>query len=61
MGSTRSVLAQACRLSGQSIDEVFVDRGCREHDELDSAVCISVQKRVIIPRLKRRQAIEKTI
>ena len=60
MGSTRSALAQMCRLSGRGIDGVFVDRGCREHDELESAVCISVQKRVITPRLKRRQVIEKT-
>ena len=55
-------LGQVRTLSGQCIKEVFVDRGYRGHDETDSAVYISGQKRGNTARirrcLKRRQAIE---
>ena len=53
-------------MSGQRIDEVFVDRGYRGHGESLSEVYISGQKRGITTQrlkrsLKRRQAIEPII
>ncbi len=59
-------LAQVRRLTGSVIDEVFVDRGYRGHDEKASTVYISGQKRGIKTQrlrrsLKRRQAIEPII
>ena len=61
----KRVLDQVRALSGQCIEEVFVDRGYRGHDETDSAVYISGQKRGVTARIrrcvKRRQAIEPII
>ena len=61
----KRVLDQVLALTGQYIEEVFVDRGYRGHDETDSAVYISGQKRGVTTRiercLKRRQAIEQII
>ena len=59
-------LAQVRRLTGTSIDEAFVDKGYRGHDETASTVYISGQKRGIKTQrlkrsLKRRQAIEPVI
>ena len=59
-------LQQVRRMSGQRIDEVFVDRGYRGHGESLSEVYISGQKRGITTQrlkrsLKRRQAIEPII
>ena len=59
-------LEQVRRMSGQRIDEVFVDRGYRGHGESLSEVYISGQKRGITTQrlkrsLKRRQAIEPII
>ena len=53
-------------MSGQSIEEVFVDRGYRGHDVSDSAVYISGQRFGVSTRrlkqsLKRRQVIEPII
>ena len=61
----KRALNQVRALSGQRIEEVFVDRGYRGHDEVDSAVYISGQKRGITAHirkcLKRPQAIEPII
>ena len=62
----KEALAQVRRLTGTSIDEAFVDRGYRGHDETASTVYISGQKRGIKTQrlkrsLKRRQAIEPVI
>ena len=59
-------LQQVRRMSGQRIDEVFVDRGYRGQGESLSEVYISGQKRGITTQrlkrsLKRRQAIEPII
>ena len=59
-------LQQVRRMSGQRIDEVFVDRGYRGHGESVSEVYISGQRRGITTQrlkrsLKRRQAIEPII
>ena len=59
-------LEQVRRMSGQRIDEVFLDRGYRGHGESLSEVYISGQKRGITTQrlkrsLKRRQAIEPII
>ena len=59
-------LEQVRRMSGQRIDEVFMDRGCRGYGESLSEVYISGQKRGITTQrlkrsLKRRQAIEPII
>ena len=59
-------LEQVRRMSGQRIDEVFVDRGYRGHGESLSEVYISGQRRGITTQrlkrsLKRRQAIEPII
>ena len=53
-------------MTGTSSDEAFVDRGYRGHDETESTVYISGQKRGIKTQrlkqsLKRRQAIEPVI
>ena len=61
----KRALDQVRMLCGQRIEEVYVDRGYRGHDETDSAVYISGQKRGVTARirrcLKRRQAIEPII
>ena len=61
----KRALDQVRSLSGQCIEEVFVDRGYRGHDEVDSTVYISGQKRGVTARIrrcqKRRQAIEPII
>ena len=61
----KSALDQVRLLGGQRIEEVYVDRGYRGHDETDSAVYISGQKRGVTDRIrrcmKRRQAIEPVI
>ncbi len=62
----KKALAQVRRLTGMSSDEAFVDRGYRGHDETESTVYISGQKRGIKTQrlkrsLKRRQAIEPVI
>ena len=62
----KTALAQVRRLTGTRIDEAFVDKGYRGHDETASTVYISGQKRGINTRrlkrsLKRRQAIEPVI
>ena len=62
----KKALAQVRRLTGTSIDEAFVDKGYRGHDETASMVYISGQKRGIKTQrlkrsLKRRQAIEPVI
>ena len=61
----KRALDQVRALSGQRIEEVFVDRVYRGHDEVDGAVYISGQKRRVTTRirkcLKRRQAIEPII
>ncbi len=62
----KQALEQVRRLTGTSIDEAFVDRGYRGHDETESTVYISGQKRGIKTQrlkqsLKRRQAIEPVI
>lgn len=61
----KRALDQVRALSGQGIEEVFVDRGYRGHDEVDSTVYISGQRRGVTARirrcLKRRQAIEPII
>ena len=62
----KKALAQVRRLTGTSIDEAFVDKGYRGHDETASTVYISGQKRGIKTQrlkrsLKRRQAIEPVI
>ncbi len=61
----KRALDQVRALSGQCIEEVYVDRGDRGHDEVDSAVYISGQKRGVTDRIrrcmKRRQAIEPSI
>ena len=59
-------LVQVRRLTGSAIDEAFVDRGYRGHDEKTTTVYISGQKRGIKTQrlrrsLKRRQAIEPVI
>ena len=59
----KTALAQVRRLTGTRIDEAFVDKGYRGHDETASTVYISGQKRGIKTQrlkrsLKRRQAIE---
>ena len=59
-------LAQVRRLTGEAIDEAFVDKGYRGHDETEATVYISGQKRGIKTQrlkrsLKRRQAIEPVI
>ena len=61
----KTALDQVRRLGGQRIEEVYVDRGYRGHDETDSAVYISGQRRGVTDRIrrcmKRRQAIEPVI
>ena len=61
----KTALDQVRMLCDQRIEEVYVDRGYRGHDETDSAVYISGQKRVVTARirrcLKRRQAIKPAI
>ena len=62
----KKALAQVRRLTGLAIDEAFVDKGYRGHDETASTVYISGQKRGIKTQrlkrsLKRRQAIEPVI
>lgn len=62
----KTALAQVRRLTGTRIDEAFVDKGYRGHDETRTTVYISGQKRGINTRrlkrsLKRRQAIEPVI
>ena len=61
----KRALDQVRMLCGQRIEEVYVDHGYRGHDETDSAVYISGQKRGVTARirrcLKRRQAIEPII
>ena len=62
----KKALAQVRRLTGTSINEAFVDKGYRGHDETASTVYISGQKRGIKTQrlkrsLKRRQAIEPVI
>ena len=61
----KRALDQVRTLSGQTIEEVFADRGYRGHDETDSAVYLSGQRRGVTARirkcLKRRQAIEPII
>ena len=59
-------LSQAQRMSGQSIEEVFVARGYCGHDVSDSAAYIAGQRFGVSPRrlkrsLKRRQVIEPII
>ena len=61
----KRALDQVRSLCGQRIEEVYVDRGYRGHQETDSAVYISVQRRGVTDRIrrcmKRRQAIEPVI
>lgn len=62
----KTALEQVRRLTGSAIDEAFVDKGYRGHDETRTTVYISGQKRGIHTRrlkrsLKRRQAIEPVI
>ena len=62
----KKALAQVRRLTGSAMDEAFVDKGYRGHDETDATVFISGQKRGIKTQrlkrsLKRRQAIEPVI
>ena len=61
----KTALDHVRRLSGQSIDGVFVDSSYRGHDEVESAAYISGQKRGVTPRLRRcmkyRQAIKPVI
>ncbi len=62
----KKALAQVRCLTGTSSDEAFVDRGYRGHDETESTVYISGQKRGIKTQrlkrsLRRRQAIEPVI
>ena len=61
----KRALDQVRALSGQTIEEVLVDRGYRGHDETDSADFLSGQKRGDTARirrcLKRRQEIEPII
>lgn len=61
----KSALDQVRELSEQRIEEVFLDRGYRGHDEVDSSVCVSGQRSGVTARirkcLKRRQAIEPII
>ena len=61
----KCALDQVNMLCGQYIEEVYVVRGYRGHDETDNAVYISGQKRGVTTRirrcLKRRQAIEPVI
>ncbi len=59
-------LEQVRRMTGQAIEEAFVDRGYRGHGETQTTVYISGQKRGIKTQrlkqsLKRRQAIEPVI
>jgi len=59
-------LAQVRRVTGSVIEEVFVDRGYRGHDETQATVYISGQRRGIKTQrlkrsLKRREAIEPVI
>ncbi|MYF98471.1 hypothetical protein F4212_04955 [Candidatus Poribacteria bacterium] len=62
----KRALAQVRVLTGQSIEEVFVDRGYRGHAEGEASVYLSGQRRGIVARrlrrcLRRRQAIEPVI
>ncbi len=61
----KDALDQVRKLCGQQIEEVYVDRGYRGHDETESVVYISGQRRGVTDRirrrLKRRQAIEPII
>ena len=61
----KPALDQVCALSGQCIEEVFVDRDYRGHDETDSAVYILGQKRGVTACIRRclklRQVIEPII
>ena len=64
--SMRKALQQVRRLSGQCIEEVFVDRGYRGHDESESEVYVLGQWRGVKTRrlkrcMKRRQVIESVI
>ena len=63
---TKAALAQVRRVTGSRIDEAFVDKGYRGHEEVETTVYISGQKRGIKTQrlkrsLKRRQAIEPVI
>ena len=62
----KTALAQVRWVTGTSIDEAFVDKGYRGHDEPASTVYISGQTRGITTQrlkrsLKRRQTIEPVI
>ena len=62
----KAALAQVRRVTGSRIDEAFVDKGYRGHEEVETTVYISGQKRGIKTQrlkrsLKRRQAIEPVI
>ena len=62
----KAALAQVRRVTGSRIDEAFVDKGYRGHEEMETTVYISGQKRGITTQrlkrsLKRRQAIEPVI
>ena len=62
----KNALAQVRRLTGKTIDEAFVDKGYRGHDETETTVYISGQRHGIKTQrlkrsLKRRQAIEPVI
>ena len=65
-GHTLNLASDQVRaLSGQCIEGMFVDRGYRDHDELNYAVYISGQKCGVTARIRRclkgRQAIEPII
>lgn len=62
----QDALAQTRRLTHTEIDEAFVDKGYRGHDEQTTQVYLSgqrrgIQTRSLRKRLKRRQAIEPII
>ena len=62
----KTALAQVRRVTGTRIEEAFVDKGYRGHEEVETPVYISGQKRGIKTQrlkrsLKRRQAIEPVI
>ena len=64
--SMRKALQQVRRLSGQCIEEVFVDRGYPGHDESESEVYVLGKRRGVKTRrlkrcMKRRQVIESVI
>ena len=63
--SLSTALEQTQKLTGQTIDKAFVDKGYRGHDVTTTDVYISGQKRGMTPslkkKLKRRSAIEPII